>query len=219
MTRDTRFIRWFSELGVADVPLVGGKNASLGEMYRELEGQGIRVPNGFAVTADAYRHTLAQGDAWQRLQASLDGLDASDLDDLARRASLAREIVYGAELPPDLAAQIRDAYRVLVGQYGADLTVAVRSSATAEDLPTASFAGQHETFLNIAGAALLRKPVQGARHHVPHRERLRPFQGAAVGRHHEDGALRPRLQRRRLLARHRERIPRRGADQRRLWPR
>ena len=153
MSRDTRFIRWFSELGVADVPLVGGKNASLGEMYRELEGQGIRVPNGFAVTADAYRHTLAQGDAWQRLQASLDGLDPSDLDDLARRASLARDIVYGAELPPDLAAQIRDAYRMLVGQYGAELTVAVRSSATAEDLPTASFAGQHETFLNIAGEA------------------------------------------------------------------
>ena len=153
MTKDTRFIRWFSETGVADVPLVGGKNASLGEMYRELEGQGIHVPNGFAVTAEAYRYTLAQGDAWQRLQATMDGLDPSNVDDLTRRAGLARDIVYGAVLPPDLAAQILDAYRALVEQYGQQLTVAVRSSATAEDLPTASFAGQHEAFLNIAGEA------------------------------------------------------------------
>ena len=153
MSGDTRFIRWFSELGTADVSLVGGKNASLGEMYRELEGQGIRVPNGFAVTADAYRYTLAQGGAWQRLQAALDGLDPSDVNDLTRRAGLAREIIYGAELPADLAAQISDAYRKLVGEYGEQLTVAIRSSATAEDLPTASFAGQHETYLNIAGEA------------------------------------------------------------------
>ncbi|MET0962188.1 MAG: phosphoenolpyruvate synthase [Noviherbaspirillum sp.] len=153
MTRDTRFIRWFSELGMADVPLVGGKNASLGEMYRQLEGQGIRVPNGFAVTAEAYRHTLSQGGAWTRLQASLDGLDPSDVDHLARRARMARDIVYGAPLPPQLAAQIGEAYRALVEQYGQQLTIAVRSSATAEDLPTASFAGQHESYLNISGEA------------------------------------------------------------------
>ena len=153
MTADTRFIRWFSEIGVTDVPLVGGKNASLGEMYRELEGQGIRVPNGFAITAEAYRYTLSKGEAWDRLRATLDGLDPSNVDDLARRARLAREIVYGAVLPSDLAAQILEAYRSLTGQYGEQLTVAVRSSATAEDLPTVSFAGQHETFLNIAGEA------------------------------------------------------------------
>ena len=153
MSNDSSFIRWFSDIAAADVPLVGGKNASLGEMYRELEGQGIRVPNGFAVTADAYRYTLGQGDAWHKLQDVLDGLDPSNVDDLTRRAGLAREIVYGAELPLDLAEQIRAAYRALVRQYGESLTVAVRSSATAEDLPTASFAGQHETFLNIAGEA------------------------------------------------------------------
>ena len=160
MNSDARFIRWFSELGVADVPLVGGKNASLGEMYRELQGQGIRVPNGFAVTASAYRHTLSQGNAWADLQAALDGLNPADMDDLARRARLAREIVYGAELPPEVAAQIITAYHALIEQYGEQLTVAVRSSATAEDLPTASFAGQHETFLNIAGEAKLLDAVR-----------------------------------------------------------
>ena len=160
MTADTRFIRLFSEIGVADVALVGGKNASLGEMYRELEGQGIRVPNGFAITAEAYRYTLSNGEAWDRLRATLDGLDPSNVDDLARRARLAREIVYGAVLPSDLAAQILEAYRSLTGQYGEQLTVAVRSSATAEDLPTASFAGQHETFLNIAGNARLLDAVR-----------------------------------------------------------
>ena len=155
-----QFIRWFSELGVADVPLVGGKNASLGEMYRELESQGIRVPNGFAVTAEAYRYTLTQSDAWTRLRKVLDGLNPADVDDLARRAHEAREIVYSTPLPEGVAAEIVQAYRTLVGQYGETLTVAVRSSATAEDLPTASFAGQHETFLNIAGEARLLDSVR-----------------------------------------------------------
>jgi pyruvate,water dikinase len=148
-----KYIRWFSELGVGDVPLVGGKNASLGEMYRELASQGVRVPNGFAVTAEAYRYILDQADAWPRLHRALDGLDARNVDDLARRAQLAREIVYGAALPPDLVAEIHEAYARLQAEYGEHLTVAVRSSATAEDLPTASFAGQHETFLNISGKA------------------------------------------------------------------
>jgi pyruvate,water dikinase len=154
------YIRWFEDLGIADVPLVGGKNASLGEMYRELTREGIRVPNGFAITAPGYRHVLEQADAWPRLHAALDGLDVRDVDDLARRAQRAREIIYGAALPDDLAAQITVAYRRLQAQYGADLTVAVRSSATAEDLPTASFAGQHETFLNIGGEARLLDAVR-----------------------------------------------------------
>ncbi|RYE75664.1 MAG: phosphoenolpyruvate synthase, partial [Oxalobacteraceae bacterium] len=88
MSNDSSFIRWFSDIAAADVPLVGGKNASLGEMYRELEGQGIRVPNGFAVTADAYRYTLGQGDAWHKLQDVLDGLDPSDVDDLAHQRAV-----------------------------------------------------------------------------------------------------------------------------------
>ena len=154
------YIRWFKDLGIGDVPLVGGKNASLGEMYRELTPQGIRVPNGFAITAQGYRHVLDQADAWPRLHAALDGLDVRDVDDLARRALRAREIIYGAALPDDLARQIRAAYAQLQGEYGAALTLAVRSSATAEDLPTASFAGQHETFLNISGEARLLDSVR-----------------------------------------------------------
>ncbi len=147
------YIRWFSEIGAGDVSLVGGKNASLGEMYRELATQGVRVPNGFAVTAEAYRHVLDQGDGWSRLRQVLAGLDVRDVDDLARRAKAAREIVYGAPLPADLVAEISAAYARLQAEYGEQATFAVRSSATAEDLPTASFAGQHETFLNIAGEA------------------------------------------------------------------
>lgn len=155
-----KYIRWFSELGVGDVPLVGGKNASLGEMYRELSAQGVRVPNGFAITAEAYRYVLEQADAWPQLHRALDGLNERDVDDLARRAQLAREIIYGAALPADLVAEITEAYATLQAEYGDQLTLAVRSSATAEDLPTASFAGQHETFLNIAGAAKLLDAVR-----------------------------------------------------------
>ena len=155
-----RYIRWFNELSVGDVGLVGGKNASLGEMYRELTSQGVRVPNGFAITAEAYRHMLDEADAWGRLHRALDGLDARDVDDLARRAQLAREIIYGAPLPLDLVAEVTAAYAQLRGEYGDDLTLAVRSSATAEDLPTASFAGQHETFLNISGEARLLDAVR-----------------------------------------------------------
>jgi pyruvate,water dikinase len=147
------YIRWFSEIAAGDVGLVGGKNSSLGEMYRELGAQGVRVPNGFAVTAQAYRHMLDQDDAWPRLHKVLDGLDCRDVGDLARRAALARDIVYGAALPDDLVSEIRAAYARLQQEYGPDATFAIRSSATAEDLPTASFAGQHETFLNIAGEA------------------------------------------------------------------
>ncbi|MDO8701757.1 MAG: phosphoenolpyruvate synthase [Undibacterium sp.] len=153
-------IRWFSELGINDVALVGGKNASLGEMYRELTAQGVRVPNGFAITAGAYRDMLDQANAWPALHAALDGLNVADVDDLARRAQLARDIVYEAQLPPALVSQITAAYRRLKEEYGEKLTVAVRSSATAEDLPTASFAGQHETYLNIAGEARLIEAVR-----------------------------------------------------------
>ncbi|MGO4476433.1 phosphoenolpyruvate synthase [Massilia sp. 2TAF26] len=149
------FIRWFSTLGIEDVGLVGGKNASLGEMYRELGSQGLRVPNGFAVTAAAYKATLDRAGAWEGLHAALDGLDPADVQDLARRAAQARDIVYRAPLPPELESGILQAWERLRGEYGDRLTVAVRSSATAEDLPNASFAGQHESYLNIDGAGLL----------------------------------------------------------------
>lgn len=154
------FIRWFSTLGVGDVSLVGGKNASLGEMYRELTPRGIRVPNGFAITAGAYRQVLDTANVWPVLRDALEGLDVNDVDDLARRAERAREAVYSAAIPDDLGTDILDAYAKLRQEYGESLTVAVRSSATAEDLPTASFAGQHETFLNISGEAKLLDAVR-----------------------------------------------------------
>ncbi len=146
-----KYIRFFEEVGVADVELVGGKNASLGEMYRELSDEGVLVPHGFAITADAYRYMLDAAGATERLRTTLEGMDETDVADLARRGKQAREIVYGAGLPADLAAEIRACYRCLQDEYGEDVSLAVRSSATAEDLPTASFAGQHETYLNIRG--------------------------------------------------------------------
>jgi pyruvate,water dikinase len=155
-----RFIRTFSEIGAADVASVGGKNASLGEMYRQLSPKGVLVPNGFAVTADAYRHVLDQAKAWSALREALEGLRPDDVGDLSARAHRAREIVLACPLPDGLASEILQAHAALVSEYGAALTVAVRSSATAEDLPTASFAGQHETYLNIAGDAQLLDAVR-----------------------------------------------------------
>ena len=155
MSETPRFIRFFKDLTIDDVPLVGGKNASLGEMYRELTPKGVRIPNGFAITAEAYRYMLDQSGSWEALHQALDGLDPDDVSDLARRGAHAREIVYGAGLPADLQQEILDAYHKLESEYEGDITLAVRSSATAEDLPTASFAGQQDTYLNVAGDAAL----------------------------------------------------------------
>ena len=146
-----RFVRFFDTLGIGDVPLVGGKNASLGELYSKLSSAGVLVPNGFATTADAYRHMLEASGSVTPLEEALRGLDPNDVSDLRRRARRAREIVYGSGLPADVAAEIISSYRNLQDQYGEEVSLAVRSSATAEDLPTASFAGQQETFLNIRG--------------------------------------------------------------------
>lgn len=145
------YVRFFDQIRIGDVPLVGGKNASLGEMYQELSEKGVRVPNGFAVTADGYRHMLDTAGVWPALHDALDTLDPNDVTDLARRAKQARELVYGAGLPKDLTGEILAGYRRLQDQYGDDVSLAVRSSATAEDLPTASFAGQQDTYLNIKG--------------------------------------------------------------------
>ena len=149
------YIRWFGEITANDVPLVGGKNASLGEMYRELTPQGVPVPNGFATTADAYRDMLSAVGAWDTLHTLLDGIDKNDVRELTRRAHQARDLVYGAVLPDELRRQILGAYHQLQEEYGAELSLAVRSSATAEDLPEASFAGQYETYLNIQGDEML----------------------------------------------------------------
>ena len=146
-----RYVRTFDEIGINDVALVGGKSASLGEMYRKLTPQGVKVPNGFAITAAGYRYVLGAAGAWAPLHEALDALKPDDMEDLRRRGRRAREIVYGAALPDDLAAEILAAYASLRQEYGDDVSLAVRSSATAEDLPTASFAGQQDTFLNVHG--------------------------------------------------------------------
>jgi len=151
MTRTARYTRFFRDIGLDDLPSVGGKNASLGELYRELSAKGVRVPDGFALTAEAYRTTLDRAGAWQPLHEALDDLDPADITGLARRAATAREIVYGAGLPPDVADEVLAGYRQLRQEYGDDVSLAVRSSATAEDLPTASFAGAQDTFLNVRG--------------------------------------------------------------------
>ncbi len=145
------YVRWFSDIRLGDVALVGGKNASLGELYATLSSEGVRVPNGFALTAEAYRDTLTAANAWQRLHQLLDYLDKRHVDILATRAAEAREIVYQATATGPLREQVDRAYRRLEAEYGATVAVAVRSSATAEDLPSASFAGQHESFLNVSG--------------------------------------------------------------------
>ena len=145
------YVRPFNAISNGDVAVVGGKNASLGEMYCALKGAGVPIPNGFAVTAAAYRHVLDEGHAWDALREALAGIDPSNLDDLAERGERARRIILGCPLPPALAAEILAAYHGLLDEYGPDTAVAVRSSATAEDLPNASFAGQHESFLNIRG--------------------------------------------------------------------
>jgi len=149
MTNTNQYIRWFEDLSIEDIPLVGGKNASLGELYRELTPQGVKIPNGFAITADAYRYMLDHAGAWTPLHEALDGLDADNVNDLARRGAKARDIVYGATLPEGLRSQILSAFDELKKLYSGNISVAVRSSATAEDLPNASFAGQQDTYLNI----------------------------------------------------------------------
>jgi pyruvate,water dikinase len=144
-------VLWFEEFGIADVPIVGGKNASLGEMIRHLVSKGIRIPNGFATTAHAYRRFLEFNGLDVKLRKLFTGLSVEDLKQLQNIGSQARALILEASFPEDLDHAIRDAYARLCEQYGPNTDVAVRSSATAEDLPDASFAGQHETYLNVHG--------------------------------------------------------------------
>ena len=150
VSREKRFILWWDELSIDDVPLVGGKNASLGEMYRKLTKKGVRIPNGFAISAYAYQYLLKTAGIEQDIKDVLRGLNVKNVHQLAEKGRKVREIIYHAKFPEDLRAEIYNAYRKLSKQYKmANADVAVRSSATAEDLPDASFAGQQETFLNI----------------------------------------------------------------------
>ena len=145
------YVQWFDKLSMDDVCTVGGKNASLGEMIRKLSSAGITVPNGFATTADAFRAFMRQDGLDEKINAMLVSLDVDDVDELARVGATIRELVIRNPLPGELDTAIRAAYQKMLDEDDGQISVAVRSSATAEDLPEASFAGQQETFLNVRG--------------------------------------------------------------------
>jgi len=148
---DMKYIKRFAEISHKDGAIVGGKNASLGEMYSSLQEAGVRVPNGFAVVADAYNYLVEYNKLGDRIRDMLDATDLSNIAQLAKAGQTIRGWIMHCTLPEDLAEEIRAAYRDLAEEYGPHPDVAVRSSATAEDLPTASYAGQLETYLNISG--------------------------------------------------------------------
>lgn len=152
------FIKQFNGTGIEDVPVVGGKNASLGEMFTKLSSKGIRVPDGFATTAFAFWTFLDYNKLWEPLQQLMTTLDRKDFANLKEVGAQARKLISEATIPEEIEKDITDAYKKLSGE--SDIAVAVRSSATAEDLPNASFAGQHESYLNIEGPAEVLKAVQ-----------------------------------------------------------
>jgi pyruvate,water dikinase len=155
-TTDVAYIRWFADLGLDDIPLVGGKNASLGELYGALAAVGVRVPPGFAITADAYRVFLHEAHLDEQITVLLKDLNTHDLANLRQRGRQVRQAMLAAPLPAALEVAILEAYDRLSADSHTDaVDVAVRSSATAEDLPGASFAGQQETYLNVQGHAAL----------------------------------------------------------------
>lgn len=153
-------ILWFEEINLSHLPQVGGKNSSLGEMISLLSNSGISVPGGFATTADAFRYFLRHADLESKINEKLDNLDVSDIRALNETGRQIRQWVTDATFPNDLEKKIRQAYQQLVERYGDKATFAVRSSATAEDLPEASFAGQQETFLNVQGEDSIVNAIQ-----------------------------------------------------------
>ncbi|MEH2248937.1 phosphoenolpyruvate synthase [Nostoc sp.] len=150
--KERSLILWFDEVGIADIPVVGGKNASLGEMIQQLTPKGINVPTGFATTAYAYRHFIQSAGLEAKLRKLFADLDVEDVKNLRERGKKARSLLIHTPFPVDLREAIAKAYQSLSERYNAETDVAVRSSATAEDLPDASFAGQQETYLNVVGA-------------------------------------------------------------------
>jgi pyruvate,water dikinase len=155
------FIKFFKELSITDVPSVGGKNASLGEMYRKLSSKGISVPNGYATTSAAYRYFLESTGLKDKIKEILKDLNTKDVRGLMKRGAMIRKLIMETEMPTDFKKEILIAYKKLSADYKVkNLDVAVRSSATAEDLPDASFAGQQESFLNIVGDKSLLEAVK-----------------------------------------------------------
>lgn len=157
-----RYIKFFDELSISDVSSVGGKNASLAEMYRYLSPLGLNVPNGFAVTSEAYFHMLSYNKLEETIRSLLAELDSKNVVSLSETGKKIRELIGNAPLPADLQEELDEAYKRLSGEYGDEATdVAIRSSATAEDLPDASFAGQQSTYLNIRGKQSVGESVIG----------------------------------------------------------
>jgi len=146
-----KFVKWFEEIGAKDIALVGGKNASLGEMIRNLGKKGVNVPSGFAITAEAYKYVVEKAGISQKIKDTLAGLDTHDMKNLAERGEKIRNLIANSRCPKELEEEIRICYRKMEEKYGKNVDVAVRSSATAEDLPTASFAGQQTSYLNVRG--------------------------------------------------------------------
>ena len=155
MNDKRKHIFWFDEINIDDIALVGGKNASLGEMYRTFQSQEINVPFGFAISSAAYWLTLEENNLLPELKRIIGSLNRSDLAKFKEGADTVRRLIREAPIPRTLVAEITDAYKKLCTRYGKDTDVAVRSSATAEDLPNASFAGQQESFLNVCGIEAL----------------------------------------------------------------
>ena len=149
--RKEKFVLWFEEVNNKDVGLVGGKNASLGEMYQKLTAKKVSVPHGFATTAYAYRYFMKETGLMDEIRRILKDLDTRDMENLATRGEKIRHAIMAAEFPADLRDAIAAAYKKIEKEYGANADMAVRSSATAEDLPDASFAGQQESYLNVRG--------------------------------------------------------------------
>jgi len=154
------FVKWFEDLTIGDVPSVGGKNASLGEMIRNLGSKGVQVPSGFAITAYAYKYMIEKAGIDVKIKEILKGLNTHDVTDLAERGQKIRTLIKNTPIPPELEEDIRRHYREMEFRYGENVDVAVRSSATAEDLPDASFAGQQETYLNVRGENALIEKVR-----------------------------------------------------------
>jgi len=154
------FVKWFEDLRIEDVPSVGGKNASLGEMIRTLGEKGVNVPSGFAITAYAYKYMIEKAGIDTKIREILSDLNTHDVHNLAERGEKIRNLIKSTPIPPELEEAIRQEYRNMEKRYGENVDVAVRSSATAEDLPDASFAGQQETYLNVRGEEELLEKVR-----------------------------------------------------------
>lgn len=150
-SKERSLVLWFNEVGLADIPLVGGKNASLGEMIQQLVPQGVSVPSGFGTTAKAYQYFIQAAGLEEKLRILFSDLNVEDVNNLRQRGKQARSLILHTPFPAELNDAIATAYQKLCDRYGFDTDVAVRSSATAEDLPDASFAGQQDTYLNING--------------------------------------------------------------------